>query len=66
MLRCEQCGGHASPGLAHLHGNPCRHLCISCTKRELERQELGKAERDREDRQAYRLAQIDSSLNKAA
>lgn len=34
-MRCERCGGHATPGLAHLHGNPLRHLCHACTKREL-------------------------------
>lgn len=42
MMRCEHCGGHAIPGLAHLHGNPCRHLCPTCTRRELERQELAR------------------------
>ena len=40
MLRCEHCGGHAIPGLAHLHGNPCKALCHTCTQRQLERQEL--------------------------
>jgi hypothetical protein len=43
MMRCEHCGGRAQPGLAHLHGNPCRHLCHPCTERELERQEAERA-----------------------
>jgi hypothetical protein len=46
MMRCEQCGGHANPGLAHIHGNPCRHLCVGCTRRELERQELERKDKD--------------------
>ena len=32
MLRCVHCGGRAVPGLAHLHGDPSKHLCRSCTK----------------------------------
>jgi len=32
MLRCVHCCGRAVPGLAHLHGDPSKHLCRSCTK----------------------------------
>ena len=31
MLRCQNCGGYAVAGLAHLHGDPCRPLCETCT-----------------------------------
>ena len=37
MLRCRICGGQAHAGLAHLHGNPDRPLCITCTRKVLER-----------------------------
>ena len=36
MLRCSECGGQAIPGLAHLHGDPCRQLCYTCTATLLE------------------------------
>lgn len=39
MLRCCECGGQAIPGLAHLHGDPCRPLCHDCTQKVLARME---------------------------
>lgn len=38
MLRCEICGGQAVPGLAHLHGDPTRPLCHTCTQEKLKEQ----------------------------
>jgi len=35
MLRCHRCGGAAQAGLAHLHGDPSRPLCPSCTNKVL-------------------------------
>lgn len=45
MTRCTHCGENASLGLAHLHGDPCRPLCLACTKREVERKQA-EAEED--------------------
>jgi len=42
MLRCYWCRGHATAGLAHLHGLPIP-LCKSCTDKELERQAAQRA-----------------------
>jgi hypothetical protein len=39
MLRCERCGGGAQAGLAHIHGDPSRHLCWHCTMRLLEQRD---------------------------
>jgi len=39
MIRCEKCGGFATPGLAGLHGNPLVPLCLQCTKEVLEKME---------------------------
>jgi hypothetical protein len=49
MMRCEHCGGYAIFGLAHLHGNPNRPLCYTCTKLVLERQ--------KQERQAKEIAE---------
>jgi hypothetical protein len=36
MLRCVDCGGLAHAGLAHIHGDPTRPRCESCTKRAID------------------------------
>jgi hypothetical protein len=67
MLRCEHCGGHAIPGLAHIHGNPCRPLCHTCTQRELERQERERqAQAAKLDAQVRPETYINRSLPQAA
>lgn len=62
MMRCEHCGGHAIPGLAHIHGNPCRPLCRTCTQLELERQ----AQAAKLEKQVLCEACINRSLPRAA
>lgn len=42
MMHCEHCGGLANPGLAHIHGNPCRPLCADCTSEVLKQREAAK------------------------
>jgi hypothetical protein len=68
MMRCEHCGGHANPGLAHLHGNPCQHLCVTCTRRLLERQELERQadEAAQKAAQEIRRTVLNRSLQRAA
>jgi hypothetical protein len=48
-MQCQQCGGAATPGLAHLHGNPLVPLCYPCTREQLEKPKAQKPKDDEED-----------------
>jgi NAD-dependent SIR2 family protein deacetylase len=64
MLRCQICGGQAHAGLAHLHGNPDRPLCITCTKkviRNREREEENAKIVEEFERLFPQLAELDAA-----
>lgn len=67
MIRCEHCGGHAPPGLAHLHGDPCRPLCRGCTEKFLKQRELQELQKLADERiRAEMRDYINRVLPKAA